>query len=578
MGFGVTLLRGDIMTHRSRFLAAAALASVFSIAAAAKAQTSAAPSAAPICTVTKLQSGTNAEAVKLCNSPASLAALQSNDPLSFYYGYVEATSLAGSVDATNKRSLGRFLAGIFSTEKFTAQISVVLEIQTSSGSITLPEQPLMIIQRKSDSEVEVSHLAAAFNQTRITPYFALDDGDPQVTARFRVRRVNKVDLQVADVAQAATGFAGSLGAEGWLVTNLASGPLLDAITKAQAYAGRYFSDDVSVSVSAPLSFNKPSRVTFETGWSGATPSTFNIALQLGVRQSLVTSRTRVVNASLSVPDVISAEYAPAGGTWANGIVIQPGSAGITAKRLDSVLTTSGVPRRLKDLETPAAGSNEPAADRVGAACHDLADALSSDQYFRLNRTDSALVLYDQLVRAGVFSRYPAGQVPCVQNYASLWKTRFGLSVASVGDREVEYAEMEPRLKSLGRSWKKATVPERIAVGESFVSPVQVELPMTLYPEISPLLTEEVPGVGIGQINANALASRSLSCFGEYRRVPRASATAYARFQGSDEPYVFTMEFVARPGLGVLLRSLKIRLMTAAEITANAQAGCVASPS
>lgn len=571
------------MALRSAFLAAAVSASLFSMVTAAQAQTAATPSTAapnptPNCAVTKLQSGSNAEAVKLCSSRASLAAFQSNDPLSFYYGYVEATSLAGLVDATNKRSLGGFLAGIFSTQEFTAQISVVLELQTSSGSVTLPEQPLMIIQRRSNGEVDVSNLAATYNQTRITPYFALDDGDPQVTARFRVRRVNKVEVQVAEIAQAATGLAGSMGAEGWLITNVASGPLLDTITKAQTYASRYFSDDVSVSVSAPLSFNNPSRITFETGWTGNTPSTFNVALQLGVRQSLVTNRMRAVNAGLSVPDVISGAYAPAGGTWANGIVIQPASGGTPARRLDSVLITSGVPRRLKDLETPSAGSNEPAADRVGAACDDLSNALLSDQYFRLNRTDAALVLYDQLARTGVLSRYSAGQVQCVQNFSALWKTRFGLPLISPGDRDIEYAEMEPRLKSLGRSWRRATVPERTAVGENFVSPVQVELPMTLFPEISQLLTEEEPGVGIGQINASALASIGLTCFGEFRRIPRASATAFARFQGNGDPYLVTMELAERPGLGVLIRSIKIRLMTAGERAANPQAGCIVSTS
>lgn len=538
------------------------------------------PPAAPAgatCTVTRTSNGAAADAVRLCRTGTTIAGLQANDNLSNYYGFVSASTLSMAIDATSKKSLGDFLYRIFRTSDFTAQISVIIEIHTAGGVTPLAERPLVVVQKKGNV-VNVETNGAALQDTQITPAFALDEGAPTVNVRFRIRRTDDVNFQAVQIARAGSDAAAAAGGSGWVINGLANAVIFDALTKSQTFVSDYFSDDVTVSTVAPLAFAPGglSTATFETGWSEGAPSLYKIEVKLGVVQSQITRRLRERTAGgLRVPDVITPEYAPAVGTWASNIVVIPTVGATPSKRLNNILAEQGVPRALADLDPAGSTSSLTTTQRVDRACQDLRDALRSDQYFRLNQTDTALIVYDQLARADVFRRFQVSEMQCVNSLMPVWTGRFGLTPVVV-DPPIPTQGRTARMDQMARQWKLPTVEGRAEIASNFVSPLSIDVPLGLFPDLAAALTEEEAGFGRGQVNATALKSLQATCFGSYDKTTSTPFDGWAlvKFNGLTGSYLVQMTFVNVPGLGTLARSLRIRSMTAADKVTYAGKDCV----
>jgi len=528
------------------------------------------------CTITRTSNGAAADAVRLCRTGTTITGLQANDNLSNYYGFVSATTLDMAIDATSKKSLGDFLYRIFGTPEFTAQISIIIEIHTAGGVTPLAERPLVIVQKKGNV-VNVETDGAALQDTQITPAFALDDGAPTVNVRFRIRRTDDVTFQAAQIARAGGEAVAAAGGSGWVINGLANAVVFDALTKSQTFVSDYFSDDVTVSTVAPLAFAPGglSTATFETGWSQGARSLYKIEVKLGVVQSQITRRLRAITAGgLQVPDVITPQYAPGAGNWAGNIVVIPKVGSAPSKRLNNILAEQGVPRALADLDPAASASSPTPAERVNRACQDLSEALRSDQYFRLNQTDTALIVYDQLYRADVFRRFQVGEMQCVNSFMPIWKERYGLTI--MVEPPIPPQARIARMTQMARQWKLPTVEGRAEIASSFVSPLNIDVPLGLFPDLAVALTEEEAGFGRGQVNASALKSLQATCFGAYDKTTSTpfDGWALAKFSGLTDSYLVQMTFVEVPGLGTQARSLRIRAMTPADKVTYAGKDCV----
>lgn len=538
--------------------------------------------AADPCQNIKLQKAADAPPfARVCTSATTLTGFESGDALANYYGYVAATIQNTAITVDQKRSLGDFLAGIFKSNDFSAQISVVIEIDTAFGRTPIAERPLLVVTRKTKDGLDAQVETSMVQDAQITPYFAIDSNNSGVNLRIKVARINDTSSNAVNILKGATDAAASLGGHGWLVNGLSEPTLFKVLTKSQDQITNYFSDETTVSVNSRLDFRVggATAVTLESGWAtGSVTSVFKVEFKLKVQQSLITDLLFKPETGPRRPNVTDPNLSPPAGSWATRIVVTPATDTSTAKTLAEVLRSNGVPRSLSDLSNDPSKPAVSAAAQVQQACADMSKALADGQYFRLNQTDTELVMYDELLNNGVFRKFATKDLQCVANLTSAWKAKYGLVPPSNAVVVVvAFGQIDSRFRALSGRWRAAT-PElrRVSLGDSFTGPVSVQVPVSLFPGLAAVLVSDDAGMGTGQINPKALAEVQLSCFGNYQKDSDATdvGTGYAKF-GGPETYLIRARFVASEDSGLLVTDLRIRALTDAEMRAGvaAQANC-----
>lgn len=163
--------------------------------------------------------------------------------------------------------------------------------------------------------------------------------------------------------------------------------------------------------------------------------------------------------------------------------------------------------------------------------------------FQLNSFDSAVVLLDELRRAGVFTVYAADDLACTRDMVAVWKT-YGLAAPSRPPPPITHPstpqQRVARLTMLAKHWDIADEATReVILPEDFQDAVQLTSRPDLIPGFPAPTAPDVNGFATWPARPALLAKLAKSCLGNFKQPPEGAnwATGFVIFRNDTTTYL-----------------------------------------
>lgn len=457
-----------------------------------------------------------------------------------YYGWVEVDS-GSIVGSPLDKDISKKIMGILFNYKevTTSVVSISVSQNLGGESTVIYEKPIFLLERNSGDKIEVKASTLSGVKSRVTPYFSLGSGNPELTVRMKVTRARAMNgKDLLDVGKGVDPTA-SLGNS--LISGI--GELPYAVIVNRLYAGmlQAFANTSEATSDVKLQFDrtggyKSAGFSIDFDKSGANRAT--AALRLRVRPSLITDQVDAAG-KLDLSGIKDRRFAE--------LISIFDAQSRKPIPLSKYIDDGNIPRKLIEFETSASSETPTARDVVNRACNDLKKALSSSPV-RLSTHDLRLVMFSELLQAGVFKRFAPNELSCTSDMASFWASSYvGLPAISTANAiyRPSTATKNGRLLRLTTALKANDASNRAELlAESLAAKdTPVLAPSTLLPFAGS--TPEDDGRIRMNLSGASLATLQATCFGNFKPTnPEnlAEATAFAKFTGPDESYLVRVAF------------------------------------